>query len=75
MYTNGETVNEVKTMDAIQSINQKIPELTLRDLFAMNVMSGICVAASDDSVNNWNFDGLAALSYKAADAMLVARRF
>lgn len=41
MYTNGETKEELYTMMAIQSINQKMPDLDLRDLFAINAMNAI----------------------------------
>lgn len=41
METHGTTSEELHTMMAIQSINQKMPDLDLRDLFAINAMNAI----------------------------------
>ena len=68
MYNNGETVGEQRTMMAIQSINEKLPELELRDLFAMSALKGII------EVSNGYYYGVhAETAYKYADAMLNAR--
>ena len=70
MCTNGETVGEQRTMMAIQSMNEKMPDLDLRDLFAMNALNGILA--------NGDFHGspdqYAVTAYTFADAMIVARR-
>lgn len=64
MYTKAD---EMKTR-AIQKIAQKIPEMTLRDIFAMQVLKGLLshsVVTSDDK--------LVQRSYKIADLMMSAR--
>lgn len=74
METHGTTREESITMAAIQSINQKMPDLELRDLFAMQALSGLMVqSGSDSEVYTWDYETLANISYKAADAMLKAR--
>ena len=63
------TIEEQRTMMAIQSINQKVPDLELRDIFAMNALSGIVVG-------DWGImgvDEMAELAYKLADAMIKER--
>lgn len=65
-------IQEQDTMRAIQNINRKLPDVTLRDLFAMSVIQTID--------NNHLFDDEIELEmrakycYKVADAMLEARR-
>lgn len=64
MYTKAD---EMKTR-AIQKIAQKIPEMTLRDIFAMQVLNGLLshsVVMSDDK--------LVQRSYEIADLMMSAR--
>ena len=58
-------------LDSINEINRKMPEVTLRDLFAMNAMNGYLSKAYRD---NSNLEELASESYKVADAMLKARK-
>lgn len=71
-------------LSSINEINSKIPEVTLRDLFAMNAMNGILNdhmrTAVDDILRNdekdkdfWT-ERIAAASYKMADAMIKARK-
>ena len=71
-------------LDSINEINRKMPEITLRDIFAMNAMNGILNdnmrTAVDDILRNdekdkdfWT-ERIAAASYKMADAMLQARK-
>ena len=71
-------------LDSINEINRKMPEVTLRDMFAMNAMNGILNdhmrTAVDDILRNdekdkdfWT-DRIAAASYKMADAMMKARK-
>lgn len=69
MYTNSEAIGEQQTMAAIQNINQKIPELKLRDLFAMHALSGLVQG-------DWgtaDCETMAKTSYRLADEMLKAR--
>ena len=71
-------------LDSINEINRKMPEVTLRDMFAMNAMNGILNdhmrTAVDDILRNdekdkdfWT-EKIAAASYKMADAMMKARK-
>ena len=69
MEMNGTTMEELRTMESIQSINHKIPELTLRDLFAMNALNGLVVG----DWGNQDTEGMANLAYMLANAMLKAR--
>lgn len=69
METNGTTMEEVRTMEAIQSINHKIPELTIRDLFAIHALNGLLA----DSTTNGYAEDFAQKAYIFADAMLKAR--
>ena len=50
----GTTVDEQRTMAAIQSINQKLPDIKLRDLFAMNALNGI-LTSPDFCITTRNF--------------------
>lgn len=68
MEMNGTTMEELRTMQAIQSISHKLPDLTLRDLFAMQAMNGLL------SGNWYTFNEIAKSAYQMADAMLVARK-
>ena len=65
------TVEEQSTMRAIQNINRKMPEITLRDLFAMSALNGIVSSGlvHDSTPKNM----LSATAYEFADAMLEAR--
>jgi len=83
MYTNGETVGEERTMAAIQGIFQKIPDVELRDLFAMSALNTIINCHTDTNLNDLlNIDDnkgyylkkIPEAAYKLADAMLEARR-
>lgn len=65
------TREEQYTMNAIQNINRKLPDLELRDLFAMSVISGM---SANSGLNNDTLERLAELAYKQADAMLEARK-
>ena len=71
-------------LDSINEINRKMPEVTLRDMFAMNAMNGILNdhmrTAVDDILRNdekdkdfWT-ERIASASYKMADAMMKARK-
>ena len=48
--------------------------MTLRDYFAAQVLAGLCVPGSEDGpITDWDFDLIAPVAWKAADAMLKAR--
>ena len=73
------TVAEEKTMYAIQDMNHKLPAVSLRDLFAMNVLSFL---AGDNwkTTKSWTVKysefakDVAKAAYTIADAMLEARK-
>lgn len=65
------TVEEQRTMQAIQQLNRKIPEVTLRDLFAM---STIPTLLKDFPHDDESIKAMTRKSYKLADAMLEARK-
>jgi hypothetical protein len=71
MVTNGMTIIEQNTMEAIQCINQKIPEIELRDLFAMAALQGILPTPYGQAASNEN---VSASAYAVADEMLKARK-
>lgn len=64
-------VLEARTMDAVQEMNRKMPEVELRDLFAMNAIS---MWQKGSAFINHDFDYIAEQAYKMADAMLKARK-
>ena len=57
-------------LDSINEINRKMPEVTLRDLFAMNALNGI-LAQGDFHGSEQQY---AEESYCFADAMIKARK-
>ena len=63
------TREEQITMQSLQRLERKIPDMTLRDLFAMAYMNGVVsrVHINDD------YEEKAVMAYKVADAMLKAR--
>lgn len=62
------TIEEQRTMIAIQQLNRKVPEVTLRDLFAMNSLNALLQKPIE------SFETVAEQSYRLADAMLEARQ-
>ena len=70
METHGTTREESITMAAIQSINKKLPDLELRDIFALHIIGGL---ASQQWIENVFEDHTAELAYSLADAMIEAR--
>lgn len=66
------TVMEISAMNAIQNINRKLPDVTLRDLFAMSVMPTLLKNFS--SYDDESIKSMARRSYIIADAMLEARK-
>ncbi|MBR2909282.1 MAG: hypothetical protein IKC11_02920 [Clostridia bacterium] len=69
------TKEELATHRAIQRLGQKIPDLSLRDLFASSFLQGIISNPNYDftKINEDNVKGIAKGSYLIADAMLEAR--
>lgn len=65
------TIEEQNTMKAIQNINRKLPDIELRDLFAMNALFAL-VNARDNSC--YSCIGTAEDAYNLADSMLKARK-
>lgn len=65
------TILEQNTMVAIQQINEKLQELTLRDLFAMSALTGTLrgTTYTDEEIKI-----KAEQSYRIADAMLEERK-
>lgn len=79
MKTKGEEMAE----NAIISINHKMPQIELRDLFAMNALNGMlagCVFARNKAEmheldeNDERMADVADIAYEFADAMLEARK-
>lgn len=67
------TVEEQRTMIAIQQLNRKVPEVTLRDLFAMSSINGLGLTY-DVGIDEENVQRYANKAYLIADAMLEARQ-
>ena len=65
------TVEEQRTMQAIQNMNRKMPEVTLRDLFAMSALNG---TLRGTTYTNEEIKIKVEQSYRIADAMLEARK-
>lgn len=65
------TVEEQRTMIAIQQLNRKIPEVTLRDLFAMSALSGTLGGKifTDEEIKF-----MAEQCYRVADIMLEVKK-
>lgn len=48
--------------------------MTLRDYFAGQALAGLCVPGlKDGPITDWEFDQIAPVAWKAADAMLAAQ--
>lgn len=62
---------EESTMLAIQRASAKLPEIELRDLFAMNAMQ---MFYKGSLFTGRHYEELAECSYRLADAMLAARQ-
>lgn len=71
METHGTTREESITMATIQSINEKLPDLELRDIFAIHIVGGL---ATQQWIENVFEDHTAKLAYNIADAMIEARK-
>ena len=69
------TVEEQRTMRAIQNIDRKLPQVELRDLFAMTalvMLNGTTFGKA--CAESCDYEPLAEDCYKLADAMLAARK-
>jgi hypothetical protein len=64
------TVFEQHTHEQLQRASQHICDLTLRDLFAMSALNGLC--ANDNCIDN-TYRDFAETAYKLADEMLKVR--
>lgn len=62
---------EQLTMLAIQNINRKLPEVTLRDLFAMSIIQ---TQVKDCLYDDNEIKAMAEQSYRVADIMLETRK-
>jgi len=56
-------------LDSINEINRKLPEITLRDIFAMSALNGIL-----SDCDGYSQQHQAEIAYQFADAMLKARK-
>lgn len=65
------TVLEQRTMESIQDFNSKIPDLTLRDLFAMSAITSLIAIEKDKCTF---YKSLANKAYGITDAMLEVRK-
>ena len=65
------TVEEQRTMRAIQNINKKLPDLELRDLFAMSALNGMY--ANNTYYTDATYRDFATMAYEQADAILEER--
>lgn len=65
------TREELSTMNAIQNINRKLPDIELRDLVAISVIK---VMDNDLFDDDYELKARAEYCYKVADAMLEARK-
>ena len=59
-----------RAFESVCEINRKMPEVTLRDTFAMNALNGI-LASPDFSGTPAN---IAKIAYEYADVMIEARK-
>lgn len=64
------TVNEQRTMESLQRLERKVPEMTLRDYFAGQAMVGI---GKYLFLNKDSLQELAKTCYRVADAMIEVR--
>lgn len=72
METHGTTREESITMAAIQSINEKLPDLELRDMFAMSALQALIPTPWGQS-SDTSYEAISDTAYSIADAMIEAR--
>jgi hypothetical protein len=73
METHGTTKEESTTMAAIQSINEKLPDLELRDMFAMSALQALIPTPWGQS-SDTSFEAISDTAYSIADEMIEARK-
>jgi hypothetical protein len=73
METRGTTREESITMAAIQSINDKLPDLELRDMFAMSALQALIPTPWGQS-SDTSFEAISDTAYSIADKMIEARK-
>lgn len=73
METRGTTREESITMAAIQSINEKLPDLELRDMFAMSALQALIPTHWGQS-SDTSFEAISDTAYSIADEMIEARK-
>lgn len=63
---------EQQTMEHLCNLDTKIPELTLRDLFAMSALNGMY--ANDTHYTDATYYDFAVMAYKQAEEMIKVRK-
>lgn len=63
---------EQQTMEHLCNLDSKIPNLTLRDLFAMSALNGMY--ANDIYYTDASYRDFAEMAYKQADEMIKVRK-
>lgn len=64
------TIAEQRTMESLQRLEKKIPQITLRDYFASQVLAGM---GEYLMTNRDDLHSIAESCYKIADAMIEVR--
>ena len=67
------TIIEQRTMESIQELERKIPEMTLRDYFAGQALCGILTNIKEDFGDN-PLEKITDICYNYADSMLKRRK-
>lgn len=65
-------VLEQQTMEHLCNLDSKIPNLTLRDLFAMSALTGMY--ANDTNFADASYHDIAEIAYKQAEEMIKVRK-
>lgn len=63
---------EQQTMEHLCNLDSKIPELTLRDLFAMSALNGMY--ANDTHYTDATYHDFAVMAYEQAEEMIKVRK-
>ena len=66
------TVIEQRTMESLIDLNSKIPEITLRDIFAMSVLTGMY--ANGTYFTDCTYRDFAVTAYEQAEEMIKVRK-
>lgn len=62
-----------RALDSINEINRKMPEVTLRDLFAMSALQALIPTPWGQS-SETSFEAISDTAYSIADKMIEARK-